>query len=179
MGEANHAKELRIRHIGKMQQVATKTMISGMGMLNMRVPATSGLLTKSNLFTGYALDAQTSLPKRPMSPFFLYINEVRPRIVAQNPGLKMKEVPAIAKAQYERLSASKKGELAATFAAAKVEYKKEFDRVASTPEGMKLIEEKKKGLAKKPLLRAKRDLAKLTESLKKPKRGNFSGWTLF
>merc|ERR1712018_842946 len=98
-----------------------------------------------------------------MTPFFLFGNEVRPKINAQYPDKKITEVMKIIGRQYKMLPEAEKDLYKAMAMDLKVKYNQEMGQLKSTREGQELIEQGKMEIKKKRLARARRNLAKLFE----------------
>ena len=113
-----------------------------------------------------------------MTPFFLFTNEVRPRVTAQNPDKKLGDVAKIIGQQYKMLSQAQLETYKANFKALQDQYKKEIEQLKSTQEGQELIAQAKNKRKEASLAAAKRDLAKAIKSLDRPKRP-LSGYMVF
>lgn len=108
-------------------------------------------------------------PKRPTTPYFRFMSEVRPSLVKNNPQLKVTEISKLVGSQWEKLDPAKKQQLGEEFRKEKTA----FD-LAITKYKNKLSEEDKIKLeAAKKEIQMKREKSKLKNRMRemgKPKR---------
>ena len=66
-------------------------------------------VSKASISTSNPVETPVSgIPKRPLSAYFRFANEVRPDIMKNNPNLKVAEVAKIMGQMYKELPAAKK-----------------------------------------------------------------------
>ena len=76
---------------------------------------------------GKKKERDANMPKRPMSGFFLFMNDARPTIKAENPDMAVKEIAAEAGRRWGTMSDSEKQPFTEQYEEAKEEYKKAME----------------------------------------------------
>ena len=82
--------------------------MSGMVLKNSS-GAMAPYISKSSFSTTNHLElSHPSMPKKPLSSYFRYMQEIRPIVERQNPNLKMVEVSKVIAQKYKELPATRK-----------------------------------------------------------------------
>lgn len=108
-------------------------------------------------------------PKKPLTPYFRFLLEVRPEIKANNPKSSFQDITRIAAKKWADVSETKKNKYETEFKKEQVVYIKERAAYESqiTDDIREQIKSYKNGLTE---LKEKREIKKKVESLGKPKR---------
>jgi len=89
-------------------------------MSGMALKATPGVMapyaSKASISTSNQMDVRIpNMPKRPLSGFFHFANEIRPMIVKQNPNMKITDVSKILGQKYRELPNDRKMAMKETY----------------------------------------------------------------
>jgi len=155
----------------KMMSLSNKIIFDISSRLSCVVLNTAPYASKASFSTGNYLEAQgPSIPKRPLSGYIRYSNEIRPGLAKKNPNLKMSEISKLIALQYKELPVGRKEALNEAYQIDKKKYEAEKEKFQNTSEGKELLEKKKQAGKEKKLSKFKIQLKNLKEEMGKPKR---------
>jgi len=160
-----------------MMSLSNKIIFDISSRLSCVVLNTTPYASKASFSTGNYLEAQVpSMPKRPLTGFIRYGNEIRPGLVKKNPNMKMTEITKLISQQYKELPVGRKEALNEAYKIDKKKFEAEFEKFKNTSEGKELLEKKKQDGKEKKLSKFKIQLRNLKEDMGKPKRHGNSGF---
>merc|ERR1712223_1711927 len=111
-----------------------------------------------------------AVPKKPVTAYIRYANEVRPDVMKKNPNMKVSEVAKLMGQMWKEVPTAKKEALTKAYQMDKEAYLKQFEQFKSTSEGQEFLEKQKLEKPEKKLKKAKSQLSTLKTEMGKPKR---------
>jgi len=148
-----------------------QTLGSKFSSLTLKNSATPLVAAKANFFTDRALE--TKLPERPPSAFSSFVKAEFPALKSQNPNASAPEVMKKVAERFKALPVSKKEALLADSKKRSDAYKQELLKLKKSPDGMKLLEERRKATHSKSIKSLQAKIRKIKREAKRPaKAGN-------
>jgi len=144
--------------------------LSGMVLKNSSGAMAPYISNSSFSTTNHLELSHPSMPKKPLSSYFRYMQEIRPMVERQNPNLKMVEVSKVIAQKYKELPVTRKEALNEAYLVDKKNYLQQFEKFKNTPEGKEILEKMKQEGKEKKLQKSKTALSKLKTDLGKPVR---------
>ena len=149
------------------------TLSFRMSTLPMKASISSVFVGKAGIFTTSTMAQLKEVPKQPLSPFFLFLNDTRSQLKAKRPDLSVLELSKEASKMFANLPDSTLNEYKA-----KSEKNMEIYREQMAQVSPDILEAKTKEGREKRLKKIKMKISKLQMAMGKPKTGT-SGSTLF
>ena len=98
-------------------------------------------LSKASISTSDFFEAHvTGIPKRPLTGYIRFSNEIRPDLMKKNPSLKVGEISKIIAQQYKDLSVARKEDFNEAYKTEKKKFDEEFEKFKNSPEGKDLLD---------------------------------------
>ena len=129
---------------------------------------------KANFFTTnqilYNVSAPPTLPKRPMTAYFLFAQEERPKVTKLYPSSELGQIAKELGKRYKSLSEHQKQPYVELSQKNLASYKKEMDALKKTEEGKILLEGSRTEKIEKKMKKAKAKMAKIKKTTNYPKK---------
>ena len=126
---------------------------------------------KANLFTDHASYNSTSaLPKKPMSAFFIFAQEERPKVSKMNPNMKLGEISKEISQRYKSLPEYKKQQFIDISKNNSAQYQEEMAALKKTEEGCLLLQDIRKEKIEKKIKKAKAKITSIKRDTNYPRK---------
>ena len=126
---------------------------------------------KANLYTDHAnYNSTSALPKKPMSAFFIFAQEERPKVSKMNPNLKLVEISKEISQRYKSLPEYKKQQFFDMSKKNSAKYQEEMAELKKTEEGRLLLLDSRKEKVEKKIKKAKAKITSIKRETNYPKK---------
>lgn len=143
-----------------------QTLGSKFSSLTLKNSATPLVAAKANFFTDRTLEAK--LPEKPQSAFSSFVKAEFPALKSQNPNASAPEIIKKVAEKFKALPASQKDALLADSKKRSDAYKQELLKLKKSPDGMKLLEERRKATHSKSIKSLQAKIRKIKREAKRP-----------
>merc|ERR1711894_504374 len=170
--EARVLENLSIKPILKMicGRIASSLTFK-LSSLSLKSGITPTVGCKANLYTDHAnYNSTSALPKKPMSAFFIFAQEERPKVSKMNPNLKLVEISKEISQRYKSLPEYKKQQFIDISKNNSAQYQEEMAELKKTEEGCLLLQDIRKEKIEKKIKKAKAKITSIKRDTNYPRK---------